>query len=260
MNDDFDFPDMDDLASQMGDAMEEAKKAMEDLPMPMGDLEGVMESLSALMGGLPEQMEGLGSALGGFAEQHAENSAAMAGEPDWSVEAGIRVGKKLDLVVQAVLDFGKVRQAWSSTQGAGFEDLVAGVAAGSGEEFEPKVMGQIMGQLKKGRSLALVQDVKVLACRIQGAPGNAADKLQLSPEGNIPLVMDEDGIGFEFAPLLTIRNQWENADIPRFTPMGEEIVVQMALFEAREPFEITFTLGGQEEEMMVTLHFQPLDG
>ncbi|NOR83230.1 MAG: hypothetical protein GQ526_07020 [Ardenticatenales bacterium] len=120
-------------------------------------------------------------------------------------------------------------------------------------------MDQIMGQLKeKGRSMALVEGVQVLACRIQGAPGDAAKTLRLSPEANIPLVMDNNGLGFEFAPLLTIRNRWENADIPTFSPMGEEIVVQLGNFESGEAFRIRFEPAGQEEEMTVELTFRPL--
>ena len=252
----FDLPDMDDLTRQMEDAMAEAQKAMGDLPMQMDGLEDVMGSLSALMGGMPAQMQELNTAMAGFGEQHEANAKSLAGEPDWSLEAHIRVGKKLHVVVSAAFDLEKIKEAWSSTQGAGFESLVEGVVADTEGEIEPGLMGQIMGQLKQGRSIAVVEDVKVLACRIQGAPGDAAEKLQLSPEGNIPLVMGEDGLGFEFAPLLTIRNRWERADIPTFTPMGEEIVVRLEHFESGEAFNLAFEPAGQEE-MTVELSFQP---
>ncbi|MCD4738946.1 MAG: hypothetical protein K8R89_06770 [Anaerolineae bacterium] len=254
----FDLPDMDELARQMKNAMAEAQEALADLPAQMGGLENVMGSLSALMEGMPTQFEGLGAAMAGFGEQHEANTAALAGEPDWSVEANIRVGKKLHVVVSAAFDLGKVREAWSSTQSAGFESLVAGVVAETDAEIEPGLMGQIMGQLKKGRSIALVEGVEVLVCRIQGAPGDAAQKLQLSPEGNIPLVMDEGGLGFEFAPLLTIRNRWENANIPVFSPMGEELLVPLEHFESGEAFKLEFEPTGQEDEMLVGLSFQPL--
>ncbi len=173
----FDLPDMDDLASQMEDAMAEAQKAMGDLPMD--GMKNVMGSLSALMGGMPAQMEELSGAMAGFGGQHEANVESLAGEPDWSVEANIQVGEKLRLIVNAAFDLEKVREAWSSTQGAGFESLVEGVVAGTAGEIETGLMGQIMGQLKKGRSIAIVEDVEVLACRIQGAPGDAAEKLQL---------------------------------------------------------------------------------
>ena len=256
--DTFDLPDLGELTRQMEDAMAEAKKAMQDLPTQMGELEGVMGSLSTLMEGLPAQMEELNSAMAEFEEQHEANVESLAGEPDWSVEANIWVGEKLHIVVNAAFDLAKVREAWSSTQGAGFESLVEGVVADTGGEIEPGLLGQIMGQLKKGRSIAVVEDIKVLACRIQGAPGDAAEKLQLSPEGNIPLVLDEGGLGFEFAPLLTIRNRWENADMPTFTPTGEEIVIPLEHFESGETFEREFEPDGQEEEMRVVLSFQPL--
>ena len=177
-----DLPDMDELARQMKDAMAEAQKAMQDLPMQMEGLEDVMGSLSALMSGLPAQMQELGSAMVGFGEQ-----------------------------------------------------------------------------LKKGRGIAVVESIEILECRIQGAPGNAAATLQLSPEANIPLPMDENGIGFEFAPLLTIRNRWERANIPTFSPMGQEIVVPLAHLESGEAFTCEFAPAGQEDEMTVALSFQPLD-
>jgi len=252
------LPDMDELARQMEDAMAEAQKAMEDLPVQMGEMGSIMGSLSALMGGTPAQIGELSTAMAGFGEQHEANVESLAGEPDWSVEASIRVGEKLHIVVSAAFDLEKVKEAWSSTQDAGFESLVAGVVAGTGEEIEAGLLGRITGQLKKGRSMAVVEDVKVLACRIQGAPGDAAKKLQLSPEGNIPLVMDEGGLGFEFAPLLTIRNRWESADIPTFSPMGDEIVVQLRRFESGEAFRLRFEPTGQDDEMTVELNFQPL--
>lgn len=103
-----------------------------------------------------------------------------------------------------------------------------------------------------------MEEVEVLACRIQGAPGDARETLQLSPEGNIPLAMGEEGIGFEFAPLLTIRNRWERADIPTFSPMGREITVPLEQFESRE-FEMRFEPQGQEDPIVVKLSFQALD-
>jgi len=254
----FDLPDMDELARQMEDAMGKAEEAMEDLPTQMGEMENLMGSLSALMAGMPGQMEELSTAMAGFGEKHEANVESLAGEPDWSLEASIRVGEKLHIVVSAAFDLRKVREAWNSTQDAGFESLVEGVVAGPVGEMEPGLMGQIVGQLKKGRSIAVVEGVEVLACRIQGAPGDAAETLRLSPEGNIPLVMDEGGLGFEFAPLLTIRNSWETADIPTFSPMGEEIVVQLRHFESGEAFRLKFEPTGQEDEMTVELSFQPL--
>jgi len=256
----FDRLDMDDLASQMKDAMAKAQEAMEDLPDQMGEMGDLMGSLSALMEGMPAQMEALTTAMAGLGEQHEASVESSAGAPDWSVEAIIRVGEKLHLVVSAAFDLGKVREAWTSTQHASFDAIVEGaVAAGSAGEIEAGLMDQIMGQLKdKGRSMALVEGVQVLACRIQGAPGDAAAQLQLSPEANIPLVMDKNGLGFEFAPLLTIRNRWENANIPTFSPMGEEIVVPLAYFESGDAFRLSFEPAGQEEEMTVELTLRPL--
>ena len=255
--DTFDMPDMDELTRQMQDAMNEAQEAMDALPGQMAEMEDVMGSLSALMGGIPAQMEELSSAMAGLGEKHEENVASLAGEPDWSVEASIQVGEKLHVVVRAAFDLEKVKQAWSSTQGAEFESVVKGTVTEAVGGTEPGLMDQIVGQLRKGRSIAIVKDVEVIACRFQGAPGDAARQLQLSPEGNIPLVMDEGGVGFELAPLLTIKNRWERANIPTFSPMGEEILVPLDHFERGEPFQLTFEPEGQEDEMTVTLSFQP---
>jgi len=259
MKDAFELPDMDDLARQMEDAMSEAQKAMEALPTQMAGLENIMGSLSGIMEGMPAQMADLGSAMADFGEQHEANVDTLAGEPDWAMSASIKVGEKLHVVVSAAFDLEKVKEAWQSTQGAGFKSLVAGVAAESGTALEAGMLDQVMGQLKKGRSIAIVEGVEVHTCRIQGAPKDAAQKLQLSPEGNIPLIMDDGGLGFEFAPLLTIRNRWENAAIPTFSPMGEEIVVPLEHFEHGGAFTRTFEPKGQQDALTVALSFQPLD-
>ncbi|NOR83231.1 MAG: hypothetical protein GQ526_07025 [Ardenticatenales bacterium] len=62
----FDRLDMDDLASQMKDAMAKAQEAMEDLPDQMGEMGDLMGSLSALMEGMPAQMEELTTAMAGL--------------------------------------------------------------------------------------------------------------------------------------------------------------------------------------------------
>ena len=60
------------------------------------------------------------------------------------------------------------------------------------------------------------------------------------------------------APLLTIRNSWESADIPTVSPMGDEIVVQLGYFESGDAFRLKFESTGQDDEMSVELSFQPL--
>jgi hypothetical protein len=248
----FDMPDMDELARQMEEAMTEAQKAMEDLPAQTGELESIMGSLSGLAGGLPAQMEELSTAMAALGEQHQANVESMAGEPDWLMKANIEVGNRLHVIVRAGFDLGQVTEAWSTTQSAEFESVVAGVVTEAAGDMDDEVVEQIMGQLRKGRSMAVV------ACRIQGAPADAAETLQLSPEGNIPLIMDEGILGFEFAPMLTIQNRWERAEIPTFVPMGDEIVVPLSRFERGETFRMEFTPSGQEEEMRVELRFEPV--
>ena len=70
-----------------------------------------------------------------------------------------------------------------------------GVFAGAGVDLEEGDMGQILGQLKKGRSMAIIEQMNVLAYWIKDVPGDAADKLQLSLEGNIPLVCEAKYLG-----------------------------------------------------------------
>ncbi|MBN2391776.1 MAG: hypothetical protein JXR84_13705 [Anaerolineae bacterium] len=258
MNDKFEMPDMDELAKQMEEAMKEAQEAMGGLSGQIEGMGDILGSLSGLLEGMPAQMEALNTSMAEFGEQHSANVESMVGEPDWRVEANIRVGNNLHVIVSAEFDFEQVKNAWRSTQDAGFESLVAGVVTETAGEMEEGVMDQVLGQLKKGRSIALVKDVQIVACRIQGAPRNAAETLQLSPEGNIPLVMNEDGIGFEFAPMLTIRNRWERADIPTFVPMGEEIIVPIDHFEQAESFRVEFEPQEQEDEISVELSFEPL--
>ena len=45
----FEMPDMDDITRQMEEAMQQAQKAMDDLPGQLEGLEDVMGSLSGLM-------------------------------------------------------------------------------------------------------------------------------------------------------------------------------------------------------------------
>jgi len=258
MDNTFDIPDMDELARQMEEVMNEAQEAMAGLPGQMAGMENIMGSLSGLMDGLPAQMEGLSTAMAGFGEQHEANVESMTGEPDWSMEASIEVGKKLHVIVRAEFDLGQVIEAWSSTQRAEFETVVSGVVTEAAGEMDEGVMDQIVGQLKKGRSIAVVEGIEVVACRIQGAPGDAVETLQLSPEGNIPVKLGEGGLGFELAPVMTIQNRWERADIPTFEPMGEEIVVPMSCFEEGEGFQQEFEPSGQEEEVRVELRFEPI--
>ena len=106
--------------------------------------------------------------------------------------------------------------------------------------------------------MAQVNDVRVLACRIAGAPPDAAARLQLSPEAHIPMAVTEAGLSFEFAPLLTIRNAWEHADLPSFTPMAQEIVVALDNFAPAETHDLTFSVSGQDVPLQVRLHFEPL--
>lgn len=257
-NDSFEMPDLDGLMKQMEDALEEAQGAMENLS-EMREIQNIMGSMSSLIDGLPSDMKDLTGAIAGFDDQHTENMQSMAGEPNWELHAKIFVGEKLQIAVQAALDVENTIMAYQSTQCGGFEDLVGSVVAGTGEEFDSDTMGQIMEQLKKGRSIAQINKVEVLVCRIQGAPAGAAQELQLSPEANIPLTMDEKGLGLEFAPMLTIRNKWEHANLPTFTPMAEEITIPVETFSKKQPFSKNFELVSQEDPIRVELVFQPID-
>lgn len=134
--DTFEMPDMSELAKQMEDAMAEAQRAMEELPMQLDGMENVLDSLTALMEGMPTQMQELGAAMANLEGQQEVSVESLAGDPDWLVEARIQVGQKLDLIVRGRFDLGGIKEAWSSTQGEGFEALVAGVIEEEGVEIE----------------------------------------------------------------------------------------------------------------------------
>jgi len=253
------LPDMEDLARQMEDALAEAQGAMEGLPTEMGQMEGALGALSALMQGMPAQMAELSSAMAGLGEAQAASAEALAGEPDWGFYADIRIGNMLHLGVEAEFDLVQAVQTFESTQGPGLESLVAGLVQDvAGDDFEPGLTEQVLGQVQKGRGMALVRNIDVIKCQIPGAPGDAASTLQLSPEANIPLVVDEGSLGFEFAPMLTIRNQWERADIPVFAPMGEEVLISLSRFEDGESFSMQFSPVSQEYKVSIELRCSPL--
>lgn len=254
----FEMPDMDDLAKQLQEATKQAQEAMSSSLAQLDGLGDALSALSGLSAGLPGQMEDLGAAVGGFAGQHEANIESLAGDPDWELTAKITVGSKLEVALTAELSLETVTQAWSSTQGFGFEALVGETMANEGVALEAGEMGQVLEQLRKGRAVAVVKDLEVSACRIHGAPKDAKDTLQLSPEANIPLVMNEDGLGFELAPLLTIRNQWENADLPTFVPTSQEIVVPLDRFAQGEKFDVRVEPTGQEDKLVVELTLSPL--
>lgn len=254
----FEMPDMEDLAKQLQEATEKAQEAMDASLEHLDGLEETLGALSGLGAGMPRQLDDLGQAIGGFAEQHETNVESLAGDPDWELRAKVTVGDSLEVAVAADLSVETVRQAWSSTQGDGFESLVGETLAAEGVEIQAGEMGQILEQLSKGRSVAVVKGLEVLACRIQGAPKDAKETLRLSPEANIPLVMDQGGLGFELAPMLTIRNKWENADLPTFTPMGQEIIVPLELFDKGDAFDFRAEPKGQEDAVVVELSLRPL--
>ena len=257
MENSFDMPNMDDINKQMQDAMEQAQKAMDDLPEQMEDMQNVMGSLSSLMDNLPGQLNDLGSAMQNFETQHEENMETAVGQPDWEIAANIHVGSILNVIIKAEFNLQQIMQAYQSTQGGDFEDIVRSVAGDAVNELDEDTMGQVMQQLSKGRSTAKITTIKIQACSIAGAPANAADQLQLSPQAGIPLVMENNKIGFEFAPMLTIRNQWENANIPVFTPMAEQIMITIKDFENENLFQKKFTITNQDMEMQLELVFIP---
>lgn len=222
---------------------------MADFAMPdMGD---IASQMNEAMAGLPGQMEELSEAMEGFGEKHEENVASLAGNPDWAVKADIAVGKVLHAVVTAEFDLKKIIEAQASTQGGDFSKAVKEAAG----DVDDDTMAQIMEQLGQGRSLAVVKDIDVKECSIAGAPGDAASKVTLSPEGNIPLAVKDDALTLEFAPLLTIKNDWENADIPSFEPMADEVAVPLKSFDAGKGFAKKCSVSGQETALTIGLSF-----
>lgn len=259
MTDDmFEMPDMDEIQDSLKDAMEEAQKAMDNLPGQLAGLENVMGSLSDLMGDLPTQLEDLSGAVGGFEESHQDNLENLVGEPDWELQANIKVGNILDVVVLGQIDIAKTRQTWESTQGDGFDSLVKGVIGDTADDLDEDTMGQVLGQLKMGRGMARIEKIQVRSCSIAGAPGSAADELKLSPEGNIPVSVEDGRLSLEFAPMLTIQNRWENASLPTFTPMASEIQVPLADFDQSEGFSKSFQVTSQDHPLQIQIRFRPL--
>ena len=219
-----------------------------------------MGALSALMGNLPSQMANLGSALERFEDAHDANVESLAGDPDWQLTAEIQVESILKVTVTADFDLQAAISRWRSTQMGGFKSLVGGLVGESiGEEADDDLTDQVMEQLSKGRGIARVCQVIVQECRIAGAPADAAERLKMSPEANIPLVMDENGLGFEFAPMLTIQNRWEEADTPTFTPMGEDVVVPLSQFDSGVPLALQFTPEGQDYQVTIKLRLAPIE-
>ena len=261
MTDDmFEMPDMDDIAHQMEEAMKQAQQAMDDLPGQMEGLEDVMGSLSGLMEGLPGQLEGLEESVSGFTGQHQQNMESLVGEPDWKLTARIRAGSTLEVKIEAVFDLRKVIQTRESTQGGGLEGLVSGLMQEhDGQAPDQGMLDQVMGQLQKGRGMARVESVDVLRCSIAGAPADAVETLQLSPEANIPLVLHDHGLGFEFAPMLTIRSRWEHADLPAFSPTGDGLVVALESFQKDRPFRVDTKESQQDPILAVDMAFEPLE-
>ncbi len=151
MTDDlFEMPELGDLTKQIVDAMKDAQKAMDDLPNIKG-LGNIMGSLSSLVENMPDQMGDLTDAISEFGEAHEENTNFLIGEPDWGLEAEIRVGSIFHLIVLAEFDLGKLLEAWESTQGVGFADIVGDVVSDAEIDLEEGMFDQIMGQLKQGR-------------------------------------------------------------------------------------------------------------
>jgi len=257
--DGFEMPDMEDMARQMEEAMQAAQEAMDDLPGQMAQMQDVMGDLSSMMGDLPDQMQELSGAMEGFGEQHQQNAAALIGEPDWGVRMDIRVGSVLRVQVIAAFDLQKVIQTWQSTHDGGFGDMLSGLVAGvAGEDMDEGTLEQVVGQLQKGRGMAAVKKIDVLECHIAGAPANATTELQLSPEANIPLELNEDRLCFELAPLLTIRNQWEHAAVPAFEPMAAGLRVPLRDFEGERPFRKQFSVSTEAHDLVIDMEFASL--
>ncbi len=224
---------------------------MADFKMPdMGDLMGQMEEA---MAGLGDQMGELSESMEGFGEQHEKNAASLAGEPDWLLEADIKVGDMLHLEIEAEFDLAKIVEAATSTEHADFGKVVKEAAG----DVDDATLAQIMEQLGQGRSIAQVLAVEVKACTIAGAPGDAAANLELSPEAGIPLSAKKGKMAFEFAPVLTIKNEWENASIPTFEPMADQVTVPLLSFKEGKAFTKSCVVKGEGAKVTIGLSFEP---
>lgn len=272
MSDEFDFemPDMGEIFNQlsegmkgmeeamqgMEDALEDVQETMQEIP----DMAGILSAFSGLSKNLPGQMGDLEEALGGFGELHEENLNNLAGKSDWAINANIQIGKILKLNVKAVFDLQNALQTYQSTQGSQMDEAINSVLGNIADiDADSELGDMIKEELKQGRSAASVESIQVLSCTIAGAPANSAENLKLSPEAGIPIAVQEKGISFEFAPMLTIKNRWENAAIPVFVPMGEAVIVPIHKFDQAVPFKETFQIDQEKQTILISIDFQLLE-
>ena len=260
------MPDMNDLFGQLTDSLsgleetlEEVQEVMEDLPEQMPQLGEIMSAFSNLGKGEAPDFGDLEDALGGFGEMQEELSQQISSEPDWEMESRIQIASLLEIQVSAVFNLQKVLQAYESTQNPDMDGAIEDVLKNIPDlDLGGGMQEMIKEQLKQGRGAARVQEVDVLRCSFAGAPPDAAEKLRLSPEANIPLSIKERQINFEFAPMLTIKNRWENADPPVFQPMAEQVRVNLEAFKTQNSFRKSFTFKQSGREISIKIQFSKL--
>ena len=231
------------------------------------DAEEARERLEAAASALPDAMAELHQAMQRFPEVLARSESAetpippemesLLGEPDWRVTATVRVEEMLVVEVVADFDLRKTIQTWRYIRSGRLEAMLGG--GDEGRSRDEASMRKVLDDLQQGRGLAVVREIHVERCELPGAPETAAEEIRFTPEMNVPLLMHQNGLGFEFAPVLTIRNQWEKAIVPAFFPMGEEVVVPLSRFQSGQPFTVRVSPEGQEYDVKLALHFAPLD-
>ncbi len=249
------FKQVEDAMSGMPDIVDHLKNIMEEVPMQIEEIQDAPDSVSKGDEVL-SKTSGLDVALESLAPSQEGSLEHLIGSPNWDMCADIRLGKVLRLTVEAAFDLEKVIQTWRNLSDAERREVVQDIVQDAlGFEVDPEILGQAMGQVQKGRGLAIVKSLQVLHSHIPGVPESVA---QAAPETNIPLVMHENGLGFDFAPVLAIRNNWGETKIPTFVPTGEDIVIPMERFVGGRAFSARFSLSGQDYPLVVDLKFEPL--
>lgn len=252
------FKQVEDAMSGMPDIVGHLKNIMEEVPMHIEEIQDAPDKATKRADAL-SKTSGLDVALESLAPSPEGNLELLVGKPNWAICADIRLGQVLRLALEAAFDLDKAVQTWRNLGDTDRREVVQDIVQDAlGFEVDPEILGQAMGQVQKGRGLAVVKSLQVVDCRIPGVPEDVVQVLRLAPETSIPLVMHENGVGFDFAPVLAIRDHWGGAKIPTFVPTGEEIVVPMERFGRGQAFSARFTLSSQDYPLVVDLKFEPL--
>jgi hypothetical protein len=232
--------------------LNQMQRAMDELPSQIQHIQQRLDRLSASMEGVPAVLEEKGTILAEVDTFRMPQAPKKELKPDWGLEADVRVGRTLRVSVYATFALGNVTDAPHDP----CTDLDLRLHRILDRKWMTQQPETAPNQSK--RTKIEVYNIQVQKCRIRGAPQDAERTMILSPEAGIPIVLLDDDLCFDFAPALTIKNEWEGAETPSFRPMGEEIRVPLEDFEKRHSISRRLALKDQDQRMTVRLHCEPL--